>query len=96
MLPNDGCLSEWHDAGREETVLQALRADQIVRSQLARSYGGTPYSAPARIYARTYEKKASSSPFSLSPLPSSLMSVRVCAACDERVLKFNAFFPVII
>ena len=55
MLPNAGCLSEWHDAGREETVLQAVRADQIFRSQLARSSCGTPYSAPARIYARTYE-----------------------------------------
>ena len=57
MLPNAGCLSEWHDAGREETVLQAVRADQICRSQLARSSCGTPYSAPARIYARTYEKR---------------------------------------
>ena len=57
MLPNAGCLSEWHDAGREETVLRAVRADQIFRSQLARSSCGTPYSAPARIYARTYEKR---------------------------------------
>ena len=54
MLPNAGCLSEWHDAGREETVLQDVRAYQIFRSQLARSSCGTPYSAPARIYARTY------------------------------------------
>ena len=59
MLPNVGCLSQWHDAGREETVLHAVRADQIFRSQLARSSCGTPYSALARIYARTYEKKAS-------------------------------------
>ena len=26
MLPTDGCLSEWHDAGREETGLRAVRA----------------------------------------------------------------------
>ena len=56
MLPNAGCLSEWHDAGREKTVLHAVRADQIFRSQLARSSCCTPSSAPARIYARTYEK----------------------------------------
>ena len=37
MLPNAGCLSEWHDACREETLLQAVRADQIFRSQLASS-----------------------------------------------------------
>ena len=30
---------------------------QIFQSQLARSSCGTPYSAPARIYARTYEKR---------------------------------------
>ena len=30
MLPNAGCLSEWHDASREETVWHAVRADQIV------------------------------------------------------------------
>ena len=57
MLPNVGCLSEWHNAGREETVLQAVCADQIFRSQLARSSCGTPYSALARIYAHTYEKR---------------------------------------
>ena len=57
MLPTAGCLSEWHDGRREETVLQQVRADQILRSQLARISCGTPYSAPARIYARTYEKR---------------------------------------
>ena len=36
--------------------MHAVRANQIFRSQLARSSCGTPYSAPARIYARTYEK----------------------------------------
>ena len=57
MLPNAGCLSEWHDGGREKTVSQAVRADQIFRSQLASRSCGTPYPAPARIYARTYEKR---------------------------------------
>ena len=56
MLPNAGCLSEWHDGGREEKVSHAVRAYQIFRSQLARSSCGTPYSALARIYERTYEK----------------------------------------
>ena len=37
-------------------------------------------------FARTYENKP--------PLSSSLMSVRLRAACDERVLKFNVFFRV--
>ena len=55
MLPNAGCLSEWHDGGREEKVEHAVRADQIFRSPLTKSSCGTPYSAPARIYERTYE-----------------------------------------
>ena len=45
-------------------------------------------------FARTYEKKPPSSPFSLPPLSSSLMSVRVCVAEDDRVLKFNVFSRV--
>ena len=55
-LPNVGCLSEWHDAGGEETVVHAVRANQISRSQLARSSCGTSYSALARIYERAYEQ----------------------------------------
>ena len=67
-------LSRWHNSDKcylmldvfrsgtmevEETVLHAVRADQIFRSHLASRSCGTPYSAPARIYALTYEKKVS-------------------------------------
>ena len=66
MLPNAGCLSEWHGGGREETVSHAERAYQIIGSQLARSSCGTPYSALARIYARTYENIAKNSASTLT------------------------------